>query len=689
MLKKYFLLLTVFFCCHSLFTQEKFNIQVKPGVTIPVESSNEESLFNPGFIGQIAGQFNFNPESRIFANTLFSYSYSPTKADELSMNLLAIGGGPGIRFNLLPSLKMQTGLNLGWYLGIADGETTMNPFTSTYLDFSYAISPVFTLTLGSSYDYYLTNDKGHYGDLYQGVGVFIGAQITPGAKVQPADLDIQTIQFFPVFPVFHKYYNDNPLGSFQIRNKEKQSLYDLDVSFYVSQYMDAPREVSKIRELKAGECVEIPLYALFNMDIMDLTESSLSTAVINVSYTWQKKDMGLEIAESLPIQNRNAMIWDDDRKAASFVTSGDPYVLQFAKNVGGLVRESETSPVNINFRIAMGIFESLKDYGINYVVDPVTPYLNLSENMTAVDYLQFPRQTLNYKAGDCDDLTILYCSLLKAVGMQTAFITVPGHIYMAFNPGIKGDELKKSFNNRDDFFIIDDEVWVPVEITQIQDGFLNAWKTGARLWRENTEKNTLAFLRVDEAQNLYQPVGLRSEQLDLKFPGNDEILESYHSAFSLFLSRDIYSEEQQLQHLITSSGGNPQYINKLGTLYARYGMYDKASAQFEKLVRKEYAPALVNLGNISYLKRDYTSALNWFSRAAKDNPESTAVLVGLARTNYELENYAVVNRLYDKIVMVNSSAAERYSYLAGNSGGATRAGMQNEFLDMVWDEVEK
>ena len=81
--------------------------------------------------------------------------------------------------------------------------------------------------------------------------------------------------------------------------------------------------------------------------------------------------------------------------------------------------------------MALGIFEALRLYGMNYVRDPGSAYDLLSVDSMAVDYLQFPYQTLQYKAGDCDDLSILYCTLLEAVGIETAFVTVPGHIYMA------------------------------------------------------------------------------------------------------------------------------------------------------------------------------------------------------------------------------------------------------------------
>ncbi len=41
--------------------------------------------------------------------------------------------------------------------------------------------------------------------------------------------------------------------------------------------------------------------------------------------------------------------------------------------------------------------------------------------------------------GDCDDLSILVCSLFEAVAIDTAFITVPGHIFMAFDSGLKSN----------------------------------------------------------------------------------------------------------------------------------------------------------------------------------------------------------------------------------------------------------
>ncbi len=130
------------------------------------------------------------------------------------------------------------------------------------------------------------------------------------------------------------------------------------------------------------------------------------------------------------------MTWDDDRKAAAFVTSTDPDVLLFAKNTASDAGSKANPPaINATFRIAMALFQAMNLQGVSYVTDPTTPYESSSKNKTALDFLQFPMQTLAYRAGDCDDLSILYAALLEAAGIRTAFITVPGHIYVAFDLG--------------------------------------------------------------------------------------------------------------------------------------------------------------------------------------------------------------------------------------------------------------
>ena len=197
------------------------------------------------------------------------------------------------------------------------------------------------------------------------------------------------------------------------------------------------------------------------------------------------KYLGIERVDSVPvtvtINNRNAMTWDDDRKAAAFVTAKDELVLGFAKQVASLVSNEGSTAINGNFRSALALFEFLSRYGIGYVIDPVTPYAELSENKDAIDFIQFPAQTLAFKAGDCDDIAILYSAMLEAIGVRTAFITAPGHIYMAFALGMDPELARKTFLKPEDLIFRDGDTWIPVEITLVKDDVeLKVWEPGTQ-----------------------------------------------------------------------------------------------------------------------------------------------------------------------------------------------------------------
>ena len=142
----------------------------------------------------------------------------------------------------------------------------------------------------------------------------------------------------------------------------------------------------------------------------------------------------MEKAQSIRLYDRHAVTWDDDRKVSAYVTYKDPKIINVAKALARTAKDAGIA-VDTNLSIAMALHESLRSYGMTYVIDPTTPFAEFSQNTMAVDYIQFPRNTLHYKSGDCDDLSILYASLLQAVGINTRFVFISGHVYIqAFLP---------------------------------------------------------------------------------------------------------------------------------------------------------------------------------------------------------------------------------------------------------------
>jgi len=654
-----------------------FDLLPRAGAEIPFGpvTDSGDDVYSVGFSTGVLADYHLPSSSKLsLAGSLFYHSF-PTAADD-RLSVVTLGAGPGIRFNPLPFMDIRSGITAGIYLGMREDDVGLNPYADADTSLEFSLSPGFHLNIGANYTYYFTSYEGSVTDLYNGMGLHAGATIALGAGSRRSRVEFREIRFDPVFPVFYTYYDNHPLGNAVIRNGEDTTITDVRVSFFVKRYMDKPKLCTLIDSLKPGEEAQAPLYALFTDDVMNITEATMATAEIIVEYNLKGDEKDGETSESMRLLDRNAMTWDDDRKAASFITAKDPMVLQFSKNVAGAIREEDRMAVNYNFRNALALFEALSLYGISYVIDPKTPYESFSANKFATDYLQFPQQSLIYKAGDCDDLSILYASLLEAVGIETAFITVPGHIFTAFSLGVPPSEAKRIFQYEDELIFQDENTWIPVEITLLGTDFLNAWRTGAQEWREAEKTAEARLYPIHEAWKLYKPTGIKAAGSSIAIPEEAEILDIYTVQLDQFIRREIQTRIAALEDSIRRSGNDPKYINKLGTLYARFGMHDEAESQFRQITKgsRPYVPALINLGNICYLRDDLDGAMDYFQKAADRDAKSAAAYIGLAKINYELGQHAEVEQYCAKAEQINPAYLDKFSYLINRKiSGSARA----------------
>ena len=676
------LILLFLFSLQSITAQDRgiFTLSLYPNLNIPLGDSGDIYTLNGG--GQINGDIYMPFAPQMHGRIMLNYNMLPTEA-ETNLNMISLGAGIGANFFFMPKLRANiTGLG-GYGLGIYEGSKGSCPFIAAEFELSYLFSPAFSVGIGTSYRHYFSEGE----KLFNQIGVSVGISYNFGAGKREANIEVDNINIDPIFPVFYKYYDDNQLGELVLHNTENGTIKDVIVDFYVAQYMERPKECIVIEEIAKDEEVIVPLYALFTDEILEITESTKLTAEITVTYSILNDSLMKEEVQTIRIYDRNALTWDDARKAASFVTSKDPAILGFSKNIAGIIRASGTSAVNLNFRMALGLFEALRIYGINYVTDPKTPYAEFSENLTALDFLQFPRQTMEYSAGDCDDLSILFSAMLESIGIETAFITVPGHIYMAFSLDISPEEASSLFLETDDLIFIDNNSWVPVEITMVSDGFLLAWQTGAQEWRENEISGNADFYPIHTAWETYEPVGMIGEEKSLDLPNVLSVSNAYADTLNEFIEREIQPRVEELTAAIRENNNAPTLVNKLGVLYARFGFLDKAEEQFKLVLeQKEDISALANMGNISYLNKDFIIALDYFSRAYNIDSSNPKVLAGLAKTYYEIEDYSSVINYYDKLKIADEELATRFSYLVSETNETGRASSTDIRGVVVWNE---
>ncbi len=228
-----------------------------------------------------------------------------------------------------------------------------------------------------------------------------------------------------------------------------------------------------------------------------------------------------------------------------------------------------------------------------------------------------------------------------------------------------------------------------MEATQLKDGFLAAWLSAAKQWRERSGRNQAEFYPIEAAWASYPAVGLPETGPQLAFPSAAAMKSVYQTQMTKFLDREIFPQVSSIQAQIETSGGDPRHINRLGVLYARYGLKDRAGREFEKIVRgsRPFPQALLNLGHLRFLDKDLDGALAYYGKAQALLPDNPAVLLAVARTNHELENYGTVARVYSRLKQVDPALAGKYAYLDFRGEEARRASqVSGAASGVVWGE---
>ncbi len=635
------------------------SFSVLPSAALPLGPSLEDNTPYYSFGGGATLRGDFTPAFLPWAITrvFLDYEMLPLKDSTASVSFLYAGGALGASYSPSPRLSLRATAGGGLYLATADAGTVRNPFVETGAEMLFRFTPTLAAVFGGQYKY-LTAPGGY---LYQGVSMQLGLSVDIAGSKKGTNIRFQS-ETAPVYPLFYAYYDKNPLGKAVVTNNETLAIEKIKVEFYVKQYMDSPRLCGEFSSLGPGKSLAVPVYSLFNDSIFKVTEGTKTAGEFRFEYYYLGRKISRTVAVTVQIQNRNAMTWDDDRKAAAFITAKDPQILAFSKGIASMVRADKTYPgITSEFRTALAVYQALRAYGLGYAVDPATPFTELSGKETAVDFLQFPTQTLSYKAGDCDDLSILYAALLEGAGIETALITTPGHIFVAFNSALSPKNAQRIFSDQKQLIVRDETVWIPVEITLIKEGFLRSWMTGASEWNESEGKKTAAFYPVREAWSIYEPVGFVTEGISVTLPSQEKMKNAYLAEYELVSSTQIDGREAELNAQIQSGKNPDKAANRLGILYAQFGLMKQARAQFQFAIQKSnLKEAIINMGNVEFMQENLPKAKEYYEKALGLAPSNVTTLVGLARTLQALGDNEGFLVTVDKLRASDADAAELY-----------------------------
>jgi hypothetical protein len=489
------------------------------------------------------------------------------------------------------------------------------------------------------------------------------------------------------------YYAKNAIGRVSIANLEKHTITDVDVAFFQAGFMDSQTRALAIPEMAPGEIRVVEIFALFNEEVFRTEGITPCTGEIIVDYKSRGKAAQQKFPVSYDLHDKTALTWDDDRKLGAFITPADSALRNYASFVRQVCKGQTISGCSEALQIGMQLYCALNELGCIYQIDPTSPFTAAQDNPLIVDSISLPRDTLKRTTGDCDDLTVLYCSLLETVGIETAFITVPGHILPAFNTKVPSREYKTLHPEKDMSLNVKGELWVPVEITLVGTGsFLDAWRQGIEVY--NSSGTGRGFILTHDAQEVFRPVGLRETDLGLQYGNREAIAKRFRDSVGILVDRILESFAAAAQE-----SGEKWNYNKLGIACAQFGRLPQAEKAFNTALSldRNYLNAKVNLGNVYYMRSEYQEALRRYHGVEKslqdhDRKESSLyknVLLNISKTYYELENFDKSSEYFKRLSEIDPQYSKDFAYLRGaDDEGGRRSADFGALRDVVYADEE-
>ena len=505
--------------------------------------------FNPEWIDHLLLQWE---SSFAFSN----FRYSP----DTRYQFLATGIGPHYQFPLFGSLYFSPGIQGGFYnFSLSDKKSTQNFYARGSLELLYEIFPELQISASAHYHFLYDSLKS-----LKGLSWNAGFTYILGTRHAHKDLQLTRIETKKIFAALYPLYHQQSLGVVTIKNTTDKPIYHIQASVRVNNFMSSFFKTPfTIPALMPGKEAHLPISFLFDHHIAELTSQRHVSGILELEYVKaDHKRYTKQNAFALTLFPRNALVWDDVAKVGSFITHTHPQIVSFTRHLLNIKLEGEFGIELLNI---LKIITGLRAMRITYVSDPSSSYTSLSGQDLLMDYLQLPIETLLRASGDCDDLSVLLAALLESIGIETAFVAVPGHIFLlAALPRAFSHPKLISFQNK---------LWLPLETTAIMEGVSIAWEKGFQNYEAHAQKTIILSSRAMEK---YPPL-THFPDLEKKFNPEKISLEKWES----------YAKEDQLSlQQILNPGKNkkeldddykhlsPSKLNEKGISFCENKMWD-------------------------------------------------------------------------------------------------------------------
>jgi hypothetical protein len=451
----------------------------------------------------------------------------------------------------------------------------------------------------------------------EGTGPDIAAPPEPQEGVSISAFTIDDI-----FPSRIGYYESNPAASITIKT-QSSSASAIKISMIIPELMTLPAE-QKVDRLPLSSEKAFPMSLALNSEkLSSIHEDRTLYGQATLSFMSNNGEKKRTLTTPLKVFDGNAMDWSESDAIGAFVTFRAPHVKSLASQA---LREiGPQGGENKELLQGLALFEALKTLGLSYIPDPrPTPGKKL------LDQVQYPHPTLERLGGDCDDLSVLYASLLSSVGIPTAVISYSDHVLVMFDTRIF-QKNRLSFSVDSTATIVNEgTLWIPVETTRLKDGFVAAWLTAAKEFHQAIDEGqAVAIITLEKAWRKYPPAPVPEWKKELPLASLSAAIAAEKAKFKEASLASLEAAVKDIEEKIRSGASNDTAadFNRLGVFSARLNKFKESSAWFKKALQKhETAGIASNNACAMLLSGQEDEALAAFNKIYKSDPTGRIAL---------------------------------------------------------------
>jgi tetratricopeptide (TPR) repeat protein len=508
----------------------------------------------------------------------------------------------------------------------------------------------------------------------------------PGTE-KKKPITITEVRIANLFPSLMQWYATHPAGAVTLKNTLAEPVEKVRAVLTIPRYMDLPAETKAIGKLAPGESATFDLSPAFSAQVLSLQEDMGIQARVEILYSAGGVEQSVARTVNVTLYRNTALTWNDTRKISSYITPNEDTVSGFAARVVASAGQAQAIPLSRKLFQAMRICDALGAYGIAYVQDPDSPFSAALGKTEIVDTVRFPRTTLYNRTGDCDDTTALLASLLESVGIRTAILTSPGHIFMAFDSGEPAENAGFLTATGLEVLARNGTAWIPVETTVLGSGFMGAWKSASELVKKYSAAGPFEFIPLAGMRDAYPALPLPSSPITVAEPARGTVDKAYAVSMAGFTSSLYTAKLADLQSKLSGLSGRQAVKTRVqeGILHAMFGKMGDAENDFRKAIADDptFISPYVNLANVRLLAKDAEGALKTVKLGLAQNADSALLNLLAARIYADRNDSGNTSVYFAKVKLAAPELAARYPELA-SVAGTQRAAQQGELAPMIW-----